>query len=95
MKVIELALFKTKPEVTEEQFRTALADSSRWLASQPAFVERRHGTGDDGCMDMVEWESMAAAQAAADRFPSAPEAQTFMAVIDPESIFMRHFELMS
>ena len=94
MTVIELALFKLKPDVTEDQFQEVLHGSSRWFAGQPGFVRRRHGTGEEGRMDLVEWESMAAANAAAERFPSAPETQTFMAAIDPGSVVMRHFELM-
>lgn len=95
MKVIELATFKLMPEVTDEQLRVVLADSNRWLASQPGFVLRRHGTGEDRRIDYVEWESMADAKAAADRLLNAPEAQAFMATIDPTTVVMLHFEMIS
>lgn len=95
MKVMELALFKLKAGVTDDQFRSALADSNRWLATQPGFLQRRHGAGDEGLMDLVEWESMADAKSAAENFMSAPETRSLIEVIDLESVVMRHFTQMS
>lgn len=95
MKVMELALFKLKDGVTEDQLRSALADSNRWLAAQPGFIQRRHGAGDEGLMDLVEWQDMAAARTAAENFMRAPEACSFMEVIDPGTVVMRHFTQMS
>ena len=95
MKVIELAQFKLRADVTEAQFRMAFDDSNRWLSSQPGFIQRRHGVDDDGRIDVIEWESMAAAKAAAQQFMEAPETRAFMGTIDPETVIMRHFELMS
>lgn len=95
MKVIELALFKLKADVTEGQFLAALQDSNRWLANQPGFIQHRHGVGEEGRMDLVEWESMTAAKVAADQFMNAPETQAYMEVIDLETVSMRHFQIMS
>jgi len=95
MKVIELALFKLRANVTEAQFLVAFDHSNVWLSSLPGFIQRRHGVDNDGRVDIVEWESMAAAKAAAQQFMEAPETQAFMSAIDPESVIMRHFELMS
>jgi hypothetical protein len=95
MKVIELALFKLKSNVTESHFLVALRGTNQWLASQPGFVRRYHGTSDEGRMDLVEWENMAAAKAAADQFVTAPEIQIFLECIEPETVIMRHFEFVS
>jgi hypothetical protein len=94
MKVMELALFKLKPEVTEDQLQAALQETNGWLARQPGFVRRHHGTSDEGRMDLVEWESLAAAKTAADQFMAAAEASSFMTMIDTDTIVMRHFHML-
>jgi len=93
MKVIEFVMFKLKPEITEEEFRVALADTDRWLASQPGFILRRHGVSASGRMDYAEWESVEAARTAADHFMTAPQTRAFKQALDPGSIAVHHFEL--
>lgn len=95
MKVIEIALFQLKPNTTEDQVQAALRESDNWLERQPGFVRRHHGTNDEGRIDLVEWDDLAAAKAAAEQFMSAPEARALMAIIEPETVVMRHFELLS
>jgi hypothetical protein len=93
MTAIELTLFKLRPQASEVDFLSALSATNGWLARQPGFILRRHGRGGDGeRIDYLEWDSMAHAKAAAEKFPAAPEARAFMDAIDPASISMRHFE---
>ena len=95
MKVIEIALFQLKPDITEDQVQAALRESNHWLAQQPGFVRRHHGTSEEGRLDMVEWDNLAAAKAAAEQFMTAPEACALMDIIEPETVVMRHYELRS
>ncbi len=95
MTAIEIAMFKLKPDTSEDVFSAALAKTDLWLAGQPGFILRRHGTHEDEHLDYVEWESLAAAEAAGASFLTAPQTQAFMNTIDPASITMRHFVLVS
>ena len=95
MNAIELAIFKVRPDVDEASLQAAIAETNRWLATQPGFVLRRHGVGDSGeRVDYVEWQSMAHATAAAERFMSAAETQAYIAAIEAGSVSMRHFGLL-
>ena len=96
MQIIELVTFRIKPDLREEEFHAAVAETDEWLARQPGFIARRHGRSSDGSrVDVCEWETMEAAQAAAEKFPKDGACQRFMQALDMESISMRHFEIAS
>lgn len=93
-RVIELAVFRLRPGVAEYDFSGALTASNAWLSRQPGFLLRRHGVSDSGeRVDYLEWESVAAAQSAAEAFVHAIELRPFNEAIDMESMSMRHFAL--
>jgi hypothetical protein len=96
MRAVELAIFRLKPDIDEDAFRAAIGETDRWLARQPGFLLRRHGTAENGDrVDYLEWDAMSSARVAAQAFTTAPETKRFMAAIEPDSIVMRHFELVS
>ena len=61
------------------------------LRGQPGFLRRRLVQSADGTWtDWVEWRDMPSAQAAAEAMMAAPAFGPFMALIDPDSVVMRH-----
>ena len=61
------------------------------LRGQPGFLRRRLVQSADGTWtDWVEWRDMPSAQAAAKAMMAAPAFGPFMALIDPDSVVMRH-----
>ncbi|WP_051208175.1 hypothetical protein [Saccharospirillum impatiens] len=58
----------------------------------PGFVDRHFGTGDnDTFIDLVHWQDMAAAKAAAAAVMQMPEFGAFFALIDETTVQMMHF----
>ena len=90
--VTELAIFKTIPTVSEQSFREAVLASDRFLRSGHGFVSRRlsHSRETGEWIDVVLGCDLATAQAAAQNFMAAPDAQAFRRCIDPASVQMRH-----
>jgi hypothetical protein len=89
--VIELVLFRTRPEVTEDAFLAVADGATRFLEGCHGFVRRRLARDADGqWADQVEWRSMADALAAADKFNDDPATQPFVAAIEPSSVTLRH-----
>ena len=79
---IEIAEFETVAGATEDVVLTAAQQAGLFLARQPGFLGRRLARRPEGdWVDIVEWASPEAAQAAAQTFPAAPEAAAFMGVI--------------
>ncbi len=64
--VLELFTFKLKPSITEDEFISASESFSDWARRQPGFVSRKlsHSREEDTYVDVLYWESMAAAELA-------------------------------
>ena len=89
--VAEIVTFRLAPGMTDPAFLDAARATGSLLAAEPGFLSRRLSKGADGTWtDHVTWTSLSEAEAAADRIMAAPEAQPFLAAIDPASISMRH-----
>jgi hypothetical protein len=94
--VIELVLFRTKPDVTENAFLAAADGTTAFLQECPGFLRRRLARGADGeWLDHVEWRSMKDALDAAARIGDSAAAAPFMAAIEPSSVTLRHFTVRS
>ncbi len=90
--VIELVLFRTRPDMADDAFLAAADGATAFLRECPGFLRRRLARGADGeWLDHVEWRSMADALDAAARIGDSPAAAAFMAAIEPSSVTLRHF----
>lgn len=78
-RVIEVVEFSAVPGVTTEALVSAAQEAGVFLARQPGFIRRQLAQRTDGgWIDIVEWSSLEAAQAAAAAFPTAQEVLSFM-----------------
>jgi hypothetical protein len=91
--ILEIVEFRASGDVDILVASAAAMES--WLNQQPGFRWRRLAKLDEGqFVDCIEWQDMAAAQAAAAAIMSAPAADAFMAQIDGTSLNMRHAEIL-
>lgn len=96
--ILEIAMYRTRPEIDREQFLRDSAPAGGWLRSQSGFVERTLLEADGQWFDVVRWATLADAQAAAAAFESAaaadyataPELRGLMSAVDPASVGMYH-----
>jgi len=92
---LEIVTFRLKPG-TEAGFATNNEVITDWLARQPGFLRRHLGKRDDGTwVDVVRWQSMEQALAAADRIMAEIGDSEAMRAIDPATVDMRHAEVVS
>jgi len=90
-KVLEVVVFKLAEGVSDEAFVQAAQGIETWLETKPGFMSRRlSNDGQGSWLDLVEWESMGEAQAAAAEIMATSEGQAFGSKIDGESIQMYH-----
>ncbi|SEG38248.1 hypothetical protein [Vibrio hangzhouensis] len=64
-----------------------------FLHQQPGFVRRELAHEQQSWTDLVWWQDLESAKAAAEALMSQPFAETLMANVDPESIHMQHKQL--
>jgi hypothetical protein len=91
-KVLELVMFTLRAGSTREELLGTVDAVSSWIAEQPGFVSRSLVEDREGerWIDVVWWESMAEAQAAAERAVSSVSCTPMFALIDMESTLMVH-----
>jgi hypothetical protein len=90
---IELVLFRGKPGVDAEQMMRAARRAESRIAGLPGFLGRSFGHDSDGrFVDIVHWQDMASAKAAAEAVMQCAECAEFFALIDEREIQMLHFE---
>jgi hypothetical protein len=89
--VAEIVTFRLADGIGDARFLDAARATEAFVRAAPGFVARRLTRGDDGrWTDYVEWDSLASAQAAAERIMADPGAADFIGAIAPDSIEMRH-----
>jgi hypothetical protein len=90
--VLELVVFRLKDGATREQLLGTVDAVSAWARQQPGFVSRQlsQATEDDRWIDVVWWESLEHASAAADAAMSSDSCAPMFALIDEESTLMLH-----
>ena len=95
MKVLELVVFKLADGVTQEQFLDSVDAVSRWISRQPGFLSREpsHDAEGDRWIELVWWETLGDAQAAAELAMTSESCAPMFRLIDMESSLMLHGEL--
>ncbi|MGX8011798.1 antibiotic biosynthesis monooxygenase family protein [Mesorhizobium sp. ORM8.1] len=87
---LEIVTFRLKPG-TEAGFVANNGVMTDWLARQPGFLSRHLGKRDDGAwVDVVRWQSMEQAQAAAGRIMAEIGGSEAVQAMDPSSVSMSH-----
>ncbi|HEX2058819.1 MAG TPA: hypothetical protein VHI71_10685 [Actinomycetota bacterium] len=90
--VVELAIFRLKEGVTDEQLLGTVDAVSEWAKRQPGFLSRdltRSPEGDTW-IDVIWWESMDAAHAAAEAAMTSESCAPMFSLIDLEGTQMLH-----
>jgi hypothetical protein len=91
--VLEIVEFRASGD--SEALLAAARGMEPWLRAQPGFRSRRLAALDDGgYLDCVEWMDMASAKSAADQIMTAPLTAAFLALIDMQTVNMRHTNLL-
>lgn len=90
--ILELVTFKLQPGVTEDQFAAANESLSAWANRQPGFVSRSLSLNEkeDTYIDVVYWESIAAAEVANELSMKSEECAPLFGMCQPESVKMVH-----
>jgi hypothetical protein len=93
-KIIELVQFKPKVGVTPKQLVQAGDALSDWLKKQPGFISRELGHKQGGeWTDVVYWDDLKNAKAAAEAAFKDPLCLTYFGMIDEESMVQAHYEI--
>ena len=87
----EIVTFRLVPGAAPEDLARAAEGMTPFLEATGAVLSRTLSVDPDGVWtDHITWTGMEAAQDAAARMMQDPAAGPFMALIDPDSISMRH-----
>ena len=93
-KALELVVFKLNEGVSREQFLGTHDPVSAWVAQQPGFVSRdlAYDAEEDRWIDILWWNTMEDARAAAERALASESCAPMFGLIDMESTLMAHGE---
>ena len=93
-KVLELVVFKLNKGVSREQFLGTNDAVSTWISKQPGFISRElsYDAEGDRWIDVIWWESLENAAAAAELAMTSESCMPMFALIDMESALMLHGE---
>ncbi|CDP53793.1 hypothetical protein [Devosia sp. DBB001] len=92
MPILEHVTFSIRVPI--QDFLAANAQIDTWLAARPGFLFRHLARKDDGSwIDLVGWDSLDAAQAAAKALMEELMDAPAMQAIDPATIVMTHAQL--
>lgn len=90
---VEVVLYRLRAGVAEDAFLATRPLVDAALASYAGYLQRRLLRAADGrWMDIVDWRTLAEAQAAAAAFERDPELAPFMALLDPSDMLFLHLE---
>ena len=90
---LEIVTFRLKPG-TEAGFVANNGVMTDWLARQPGFLARHLCKRDDGVwVDVVRWQSLEQAKAAADHIMAEIGDSEALQAIEPASVDMSHAEV--
>jgi len=89
---LELVVFKLKPWATREAFLGTVDAVSAWAKTQPGFVSRDlcYSAADDHWVEVVWWDTLQDAEAAADAAMSSASCAPMFRLIDMESMLFLH-----
>ncbi len=91
-KVLELVVYKLNEAVSREEFLATNGPVSTWISKQPGLISRElvYDADGDRWVDVVWWETLEQAHAAAELALSSESCQPMFALIDMESMLMLH-----
>ncbi len=89
--MVEVVLFKAKDGVSDAEIRAVADELQRDVEEFPGYISRRLVKSEDGqWLDIVDWTGLDEALHAAEAIMARPSAQSFMELVEPESITMLH-----
>jgi hypothetical protein len=93
-RALELVVYTLGEGVSRDQFLDTNDAVSSWIAKQPGFVSRDlvHDADGDRWVDVIWWETMADAHAAAELSMTSESCAPMFALIDMQSALMLHGE---
>ena len=91
---LELVVFGLRPGTTREQFLATNEAASQWMEQQPGFVshELSYAPAGDRWIELVRWETLGHAEAAAEAAMSSSSCAPMFALIEMDSALMLHGE---
>jgi hypothetical protein len=91
-RVLELVVYKLNDGVTREEFLGTNDAVSSWISRQPGFLSRELAYDADGdrWVDVIWWETMENAHAAAELSQTSESCTPMFGLIDMESALMLH-----
>ncbi len=92
--VVEVVVFSLNEGATPEQLLASNDAVEAWARTQPGFVSKEmfHVAEQDKWIDIVRWESMDAAHAAAEAAMTSDSCAPMFSLIDMDSTMMLHGE---
>ncbi|HEX2126634.1 MAG TPA: antibiotic biosynthesis monooxygenase [Thermoleophilaceae bacterium] len=92
--VVEVVVFALREGATAEQLLASNDAVEEWAKTQPGFISKEmfHVADQDKWIDIVRWETMDAAHAAADAAVSSESCAAMFGLIDTESTLILHGE---
>ena len=92
--VIEMVLFNVKEGIEIELAQKELSKVNDFLTEQDGFISRKLSLSDDGqFLDIVFWEDMNTAMAAANKIMQSPDAMKSFSIIDQKTMLFKHFAI--
>ena len=93
-KVLELVVFKLNEGVSRDEFVATNDAVSSWISEQPGFLSRdlSYDAEGDRWIDVLWWETMKDAAAAAELALSSESCAPMFSLIDMTSMLMLHGE---
>jgi hypothetical protein len=92
--ILEVVEFKLNNSVSEDTFLSEVHKTNAFVSSLKGFMKRHTAKNETGLwIDIVEWQDMESAQAAAETFVTSEPAKDFIGMLDQKTISMQHFEV--
>ncbi len=89
--IVEVVQFRAKTGVSDAQIRDAADALQRDVEGFPGYLHRRLVKSEDGqWLDIVDWTGLDEALHAAEAIMARPSAQSFIELVESESITMLH-----
>lgn len=91
---LEVVEFRLNSSVSEDAFLSEVHKTNAFVSSLKGFIKRHTAKNETGLwIDIVEWQDMESAQAAAEMFMTSEAVKNFIGMLDQKTIRMQHFEV--
>ena len=96
VKCVEIVTFRPQENVSNDELMQAMKATNEVVQNFEGFIHRSTSIDEDGnFLDVVYWKSKELALKAASKIQEIPEVMKNFALIDHNSIKMKHFEVFS